>query len=265
MTTNAIAVDWSGAKRNAAKKIWLAAFRGGCTLEKPSNGRDRSGIFEYLVSAGLKHPHTVVGIDFAFSFPTWFMKDQGCATAEELWDHVELNQLGEQWLKECRNPFWGKPGCKNPDRAEEEQFRKTDCDFRVKGIRPKSIFQVGGAGAVGTSSIRGMCLLLRLAREGFSIWPFQPDGWPRVIEIWPRALTGEVHKTDPVARKKYMENRYSSLDPEWRRLAEGSEDAFDAIVSVIQMNRHINELESLKRAADPQYLMEGRIWQPGTA
>jgi hypothetical protein len=55
------------------------------------------------------------------------------------------------------------------------------------------------------------------------------------------------------------------LDPEWRRLAEDSEDAFDAIVSVIQMNRHINELESLKRAADPQYLMEGRIWQPGTA
>jgi hypothetical protein len=31
------------------------------------------------------------------------------------------------------------------------------------------------------------------------------------------------------------------------------------------MNQHTSELESLKQAADPHYLVEGRIWQPGAA
>ncbi|MFP5389572.1 MAG: hypothetical protein ACLGG5_09790, partial [Thermoleophilia bacterium] len=35
--------------------------------------------------------------------------------------------------------------------------------------------------------------LLTLARNGFGIWPFS-EGWPRVVEIYPRALTGPVNK-----------------------------------------------------------------------
>jgi hypothetical protein len=60
-------------------------------------------------------------------------------------------------------------------------------------VRAKSIFQIGGAGAVGTGSVRGMPHLLTLAKNGFGIWPFS-EGWPRVVEIYPRALTGPLNK-----------------------------------------------------------------------
>ncbi|MFY9559255.1 MAG: hypothetical protein WAQ52_03390 [Terriglobales bacterium] len=263
MTARVIAIDWSGARQGAPKKIWLAEFRGGQPFDVPRNKIDPSEIVKYLVSTCAQHPNTVVGIDFAFSFPSWFIADQRCKTAKEVWGHVERN--GERWLTECRDPFWGKPGQKNPRRPEEQQYRKTDSDIHVKSTRPKSIFQVGGAGAVGTGSIRGMPILRRLHGEGFSIWPFHPDGWPRVIEIWPRALTGEVDKSRCSARRQYISSRYDWLPDEWKLRAEDSEDAFDAVMSAIQMNKHLCELESLKQETDPQYLMEGRIWQPETA
>lgn len=85
-----------------------------------------------------------------------------------------------------------------------------------------------------------------------------------MIEIWPRALTGEVRKNRCSARRQYI-SHYDWLPDEWKLRAEDSEDAFDAVVSAIQMNKHLGELESLKQETDPQYLMEGRIWQPGTA
>ena len=56
------------------------------------------------------------------------------------------------------------------------------------------MFQIGGAGAVGTGSIRGMPHLLTLADSGFTIWPFVSGGLPTVVEIYPRALTGPVNK-----------------------------------------------------------------------
>ena len=258
MSTRVIAIDWSGAKRNAAKKIWLAEFRDRQPFGLPRNGKDSTEVLDYLVRSCVDHCETVVGIDFAFSFPDWFIADQGCRTAEEMWNRVE--SAGERWLKECGDPFWGRPGKKNPRRPETEQFRKTDRDFLVKDIHPKSIFQIGGAGAVGTGSIRGMRLLRQLSREGFSIWPFQPDGWPRVIEIWPRALTGVVRKTNLIAREAYIDAHCHELPTEWKHCAASSEDAFDAIVSAVAMNRYVGELESLRQETDARYLKEGRIW-----
>ncbi len=263
MSTRVIAIDWSGAKQNAAKKIWLAEFRNGQPFGLPSNGKDPTEVLDNLVRSCAVDRETVVGMDFAFSFPEWFIADQNCRTAEEMWTRAESD--GERWLKECSNPFWGRPGKRNPRRREKEQFRKTDREFLVKGIRPKSIFQIGGAGAVGTGSIRGMLLLRQLSREGFSIWPFQPNGWPRVIEIWPRTLTGQVRKTNLGARREYIDTHCPTLSTEWQHCAADSEDAFDAIVSAIEMNKYIGELESLWQETDPSYLKEGRIWGPTRA
>jgi hypothetical protein len=74
------------------------------------------------------------------------------------------------------------------------------------------VFQIGGAGAVGTDSVRGTPHLLTLAKAGFSIWPFDPPHHLMVIEIYPRALVKE-------------------------RVNKGLE-------------------------ADPEYMLEGRIWTP---
>ncbi|MGA2352952.1 MAG: hypothetical protein ABSG02_00550 [Terriglobales bacterium] len=176
MTAGVIAIDWSGAKQRAAKKIWLAEFRNGQPFSVPTNGRSPGEIRDYLLQTRDECRKTIVGIDFAFSFPSWFVSHQQYNSAEEMWDHVERDRNGERWLEECCDPFWGRPGKKNPGRPDEEQFRKTDRDFLVKRIHPKSIFQIGGAGAVGTGSIRGMWLLRQLSREGFSVWPLQRQG-----------------------------------------------------------------------------------------
>ncbi len=144
----------------------------------------------------------VVGRDCAFSFPRWFLDARGLGGGVELWEHAEMH--GEEWLARCEAPFWGRPGRRRP--AMPAQFRRTDEDVpTLGGIRPKSPFQVGGAGSVGTGSIRGMPILRRLREGGFAIWPFDAPGASMVLEIYPRLLTGVVHKSSAVARAQYLD------------------------------------------------------------
>ena len=77
---------------------------------------------------------------------------------------------------------------------------------RVKGITPKSVFQIGGSGSVGTASLRGMPMLLTLRKAGFRIWPFDSPaaGQPLVVEMYTRLNTGPVHKSNPAARAAYL-------------------------------------------------------------
>ncbi|HMC04937.1 MAG TPA: hypothetical protein VKJ83_05640, partial [Actinomycetota bacterium] len=146
----------------------------------------------------------------------------------------------------------------------QEHFRRTELEIPPVGpgaIRPKSVFQIGGAGAVGTGSIRGMALLARLRREGFSIWPFDRAGWPRVVEIYPRLLTGPVDKSVQSARTDYLTRLGWPADPALRERAASTEDAFDAAVSALGMDEHQEDL-----AAPPPVpeiaALEGWIWGP---
>ena len=128
-------------------------------------------------------------------------------------------------------------------------------------VRPKSVFQIGGAGAVGTGSVRGMPHLLTLAKNGFGIWPFS-EGWPRVVEIYPRALTGPVNKGRWSARHDYLVEHFPEQPKDLLERAAGSEDAFDAAVSALVMSEHEAELRALGPLADPPYGIEGKIWRP---
>ena len=100
-----------------------------------------------------------------------------------------------------------------------------------------------------------MPLLHALRAHGASIWPFDPPGWPRVVEIYPRLLTGPVVKSSALARQTYLEQHYP-----W--LACPTEDAFDAAVSALVMARHSDDLRSLPDEADPELRREGRVWYP---
>lgn len=211
-----IAVDWSGARTGAKSKIWLAEVRGG-RLARLESGRDRDEVVEHLIEVARADPDLVVGLDFAFSFPRWFAEKSGAPPIQELWSLVA--EQGEDWLHKCPPPFWGKPGKPRPDLPEHHlHYRRTERQAaEMKGATPKSVFQIGGAGAVGTGSIRGMPHLARLAAAGFAIWPFHEIRRrarsasaarrpPLVIEIYPRLLTGEVIKSDFEQRHKYLTN-----------------------------------------------------------
>ncbi|MGD9890667.1 MAG: hypothetical protein AB7U18_05165, partial [Dehalococcoidia bacterium] len=195
-----IAIDWSGARDGGARGIVLAQAAGD-TLVRLEGGRNRDQIAEHLIALAEQNPDLVIGLDFAFSLPAWFLDAMGATTAPDLWELA--GDRAEDWLAACAPPFWGRSGTRRPELPAH--FRRTELEVpAVGGIRPKSVFQVGGSGAVGTGSLRGMRLLSRLRHAGFSIWPFDPPGWPRVVEIYPRLLTGAVRKRNPGERTRYL-------------------------------------------------------------
>jgi hypothetical protein len=259
MAVRVVAIDWSGAKLRAGKKIWLAELTDGKPTEL-INGRDREQIHECLVRRYTSSPETAIGIDFAFSFPGWFVEKIECSCARDVWRKAVAD--GEKWFRECAEPFWGRPGKKNPGLPGEHQFRRTDRESKVAGVSPKSVFQIGGAGAVGTGSIRGMRLLDQLSSAGFGVWPFDRPTKPLVLEIWPRALTGRVNKSNAEERSRYVSERYPCLAEPWRKEAEKSEDAFDAIVSAFVMHANYDQIATLHQSTDPTILIEGMIWVP---
>jgi len=196
--------------------------------------------------------------------PGWFLAERGYATAPELWEAAERD--GERWLRECSPPFWGRTGHGRPELgAPGRHWRLTDVGVPPTGpgrIRPKSPFQIGGAGSVGTGSIRGMTILARLRREGFSIWPFDEPGWPRVVEIYPRLLTDAVVKSDRAAREAYLARLTWPRDRVLQERVASSEDAFDAAVSALAMDKARADLITLPARLLPEAALEGWIWQP---
>jgi hypothetical protein len=113
------------------------------------------------------------------------------------------------------------------------------------------VFQLAGPGHVGTGSLRGMPFLADLLDAGFSVWPFQEPSNHVVIEIYPRILTRTVVKRSPAARALFLDNpEFASFTKEWRAKA------------VFVMNKHLHELKSLKMTTDPDFILEGIIWNP---
>lgn len=258
--TRVIAVDWSGAKAGAQHKIWLAEVCGG-RLTRLESGRTRRELVEHLIAEASRDPEVVVGLDFAFSFPSWFAEEREARSIEELWDRVIKH--GQEWLDNCRCPFWGKDGCTKPKECELYRLTEQRASEEHEGVTPKSVFQIGGAGAVGTGSIRGIPYLANLAAEGFSIWPFHEVRTPMAIEIYPRLLTGPVNKSDFCERRAHLAAECSpEIGGGFACKAASSEDAFDAAVSAVVMSRHVEEIAALTRSQDPVELMEGAIWWP---
>ena len=246
----------------------------------------------------------VVGIDCCFSFPAWFLEELGCADVFSFWRRV-ANGDGERWLTRHRSDlpqdaardvrFWGAPH-KRPAHFGGDgfrtMFRHTDWDNKIaqalaggdleraakmKGITPKSPFQIGGSGSVGTGSLRAMPMLLRLHEAGWRVWPFQdaalsPEGAgprPALVEMYTRLMTGAVAKSNALARKRYLALRRLE-DPLFRHVgravlkkAEVSEDAFDALISTLEMVRHAGEFVGLRATRDPVLRLEGITWRPG--
>lgn len=273
-----VAIDWSGAKAKSGqrKHIWIADLwpeRMGQPLVLES-GRTRDEVADWLIEAAQQTPSMVIGIDFAFSYPAWFVREEcGCGEIGEFWNLVR--EQGETWLAGGGRWFWGRPGvgCPPDLRAPSRRgFRRADEIPAVnrRGIQPKSPFQIGGAGSVGTGSLRGMPILLRLRAAGFRIWPFDASALataPLVMEIYPRAFTGAVNTSSAEARAEKVGEAAARVPAAWvsgdiMRSAEASEDAFDALLSVLGMWDRRASFAALLEATDPDERLEGGIWLP---
>lgn len=250
-----VAVDWSGDARAPERKIWAAEVIEGELVNVRRGGRapEMAADLVRLAEAG----PLIVGLDFAFSFPRWFVTDVLRAGGiREVWEAAERD--GETWLAECKPPFWGRPNTKRPERDDAQPyFRRTE---KQMPFPAKSVFQIGGGGAVGTGSVRGMPLLRRLHDAGFNVWPFEDAAFPLVIEIYPRVLTRAVIKSDAAARRAYLD-RDGRVPPRLLETAASDEDPFDAAISALEMAAHAEEIRTLR--AQPDFALEGAIWQPG--
>ncbi len=301
-----VAVDWSGDRSAAGqrRKIWAGVWTsgrgkvaGGSVILEA--GRTREELTAWLLALAAETPAMVVGIDCCFSYPAWFVAECGCTTVFDFWQHVAGGQ-GEHWLGvDCAEPdrdprFWGRPH-KRPACFSGEHLprmmRRTDMENKIeqaleggdatraalmRGIQPKSPFQVGGSGSVGTGSLRAMEWLSRLHEGGFKVWPFEhaslatPEPKPLLVEMYTRLLTGPVKKANTAARREYLKARRKS-EPEFSgRLsraviakAEDSEDAFDALVCCLEMVRWRGEFAGLQATADGVTRLEGETWRPG--
>ncbi len=226
-----IAVDWSGAMVGAEKRIWLAEAIDGNVVRLEAGRSREEVITELLTTVDRSDDTVVIGLDFSFSFPAWFLDSIGASDVVTLWSMVAVH--GEAWLAGCDPPFWGRPGKSRPDAGDDDRYRVTEHELRDLGYPAKSTFQVGGAGSVGTGSIRGMPHLLTLRAAGGAIWPFDPVGRVTVAEIYPRIFTGGAVKSSEVARAGIVDSL--ALPDAVRTAAASSEDAFDALLSALNM------------------------------
>ena len=292
-----IAIDWSGDKGpGQRKKIWAGVWTrsaqgrvcgGRVQLE---SGRTREEVIAWLINLAQETPAMVVSIDCCFSYPAWFLREHGCKSVFDFWRHVAAGD-GERWLTDGLDErFWGRPH-KRPAQFSGEHYhrmmRLTDLENKVdfgggdearaalmKGIQPKSPFQIGGAGAVGTGSLRAMEWLLRLWEHGFRVWPFEDAaleaGRPLLVEMYTRLLTGPVAKSNALARATYLKTRrlidpmlYAGLPRSVLANARGSEDGFDALVCLLEMVRWQEDFQSLSATMDKTLKLEGITWRPG--
>jgi len=261
------------------------------------SGRTRAELVDALIAMARETPGMVVGVDFCFSYPAWFVREHAAETAIVFWEIAATHS--ERWLAhECEEArFWGRSGPRRSGKKPAEfcgaegavrMLRRadeackvraaildTELSARVKGIAPKSPFQIGGAGAVGTGTLRGIPQLQRLHAAGFRVWPFEEpelrgkNPQPLIVEIYPRLLTGEVKKSSADARAAYLAKKqrevaaYAALGRGVLTKARGSEDAFDALVSVMAMAEQRASFLALRKASDPVTLLEGAVWGAG--
>ncbi|MEJ7584038.1 MAG: hypothetical protein WKF43_08110 [Acidimicrobiales bacterium] len=226
-----MAVDWSGdarAETGTHPRLWVAQGCDGALTALDPSAR-QGAIVAIRAAADREGPSLVVGLDFAFSYPSWFMTGRGLTSGPDLWDRID-------GLAFDRPPFFGWKASRAP--APGRRYRRTEVRLRQHGFPAKSTFQLTGPGSVGTGSRKGMPHLADLRGSGFAVWPFDPadDARPVVAEIYPRVFTGAVVKSDARARQRTFDALVPHAPPLLRARAIGSEDAFDAAVSAVALS-----------------------------
>ena len=252
-----IAIDWSGAGADASKRqpgIWVATWADGGAVDL-FGGLSRDEVTAWLAVEAKREPALVVGFDFSFSFPAWFVRRHG-AGVRAMWKAA--GQHGERWLRDAAYPFWRSA---RPDYPESEpEFRVTE---RAQPGQPSSTFKLVGDGHVGTGSVRGMPCLARLAQAGFAVWPFDRAAFPLAVEIYPSACYPRGTRASGLARAAFLAETFFS--PAQVALAERSPDAFDAAAALVAMVRHRESFARMPAARDAVERLEGLIWTPEEA
>ncbi len=223
-----VVVDWSAnsTPKLGRDSIWIAVHdRAGSasTLNLPTRRTAETFLIDLLDAD--RSVSTLVGVDVSLGYPSGTAAALGLAGSPwwAMW-----NELDEVICDDDRNrnnrfaaaaqlngritgsaaPFWGCPpavagACLTTTKPASSgglaEFRTVETQLRGSGYRPFSSWQLLGAGAVGSQSLLGIPVLLRLLTrfaDRVDVWPFTtglgaPSPSPgRIVlaEVWPSML-----------------------------------------------------------------------------
>ncbi|MEP1538633.1 MAG: gephyrin-like molybdotransferase Glp [Paracoccaceae bacterium] len=214
-------VDWSGGNDTGARAckdaIWVAEARRG-QVEKPVYLRNRKLAEAWLqeaITASLSAgERLLLGFDFPFGYPKGFGtavtgSDDPFAIWDWLSDRIEDTPENNNRFDVAAElnrlfpgvgPFWGN-GLKRdiPDLPRKGKAGDGHGlpENRIAETHAKGAFtlwQLSGAGAVGSQTLMGLPVLNRLRGlfpGDISVWPFEPlDTSIGIVEIWPSLTVG---------------------------------------------------------------------------
>lgn len=233
-----IIVDWSAAeaKKTGEQSVWIgvakrdARFRPAYESHNPATRAEGEALLRKLVSEAQRRGERVfIGFDFALAYPAgtaarlkldgqpWSamwkflaaeVKDKPDNTNNRFAVANKMNRL----MTDGPRPFWGAPAkqvqtwlsATRPDDvyAGMKEFRATE-EAACKGKqRPKSVWQMHGAGVVGGQTMLGVAMLARMVEDwgpSVAVWPFG-TGWKALTaadveplsvvvgEVWPSLM-----------------------------------------------------------------------------
>lgn len=211
-----IMVDWSASAKPSPAKPRKDAIFVGQDDRLPVYCRTRAQAMALVQERLRTTPGRILlGFDFAFGFPAGFAEAvTGRAEARAMWAELATrvrdgknNENNRFQVADALNkaapgegPFWGRPAGLNLTHLDMKK-RKAPAypEFRAiegqsKGA--KSVWQLAGAGAVGSQTLIGLAHLHRLCEtfaDEIEVWP-QDSGWQRpdariaLVEIYPALL-----------------------------------------------------------------------------
>jgi hypothetical protein len=270
-----IGIDWSGAAKASGQQVYVAeAHRHstGITVQCVVRARDRSAVQGFLRGRELERAPSwgdwpapapldnrarrVVGLDFAFGFPTSFEHpglENGWTWRDLTRWAAGLDGAGTQSVRRSisEDPALARQFRLTAGEGPAKRWRATD--VRVTP-RPESVFHLIGPSQVGIGSLTGIAMLHRVRRaEGLAVWPFDSERKLRsarvvVVEVFPRMwLEPRLHKNelpDRVRQVELWEHAGVAFHTKAELAAASSGDALDATAAAIGLARSCYTLPS---------------------
>jgi precorrin-8X/cobalt-precorrin-8 methylmutase len=259
-----LVVDWSASSvpKQGRDSIWVAVLEHGAaaaSLHNPPTRRDADLLIETMLDTYTDR-RVLLGIDVGLGYPHGFAAAAGLGTSpawSAVWQHLahalddQLDNTNNRFdvaaalnarTGEGPGPFWGTtstrhvtptlartkaPGFPTASTPPLAEFRHTERVLRDLGRRPASVWQLAGAGSVGSQSLTAIPLLHRLRQRASShvrVWPFDtglvddPTLGDRaavvVAEVWPSAVEVDtsLHPVRDAAQVTALATRLAALD-----------------------------------------------------
>lgn len=219
-------VDWIARSRPAPARSCRDALWWCRDGEAPRYERTRqeleAGLIRTIEGA---RGRVLLGFDFSFSYPRWVLDALGVdwrglwsLLTEEIVDMPEWNNRFDVAAELNRRatgepaPFWGTPRASALLPARKPllpagclELRACEAALRP---RPKSGFQLWGAGSVGSQTLLGIPVLERLRRRfgvELCVWPFEaPERRIVLAEVYPSCLPKALWSGHPVPDREQV-------------------------------------------------------------